>query len=190
MLTVSTKGGAKGTVTIVVKDGRGAEQTVSFKVKVQSYLPLFIILVILVVCIIVAIPIILVVLKKRRTIRMRYRIKLSMNGDSVVYDINRASSNRYAKPMMTVREVLKLRSLATYAGGDMSESDAEKLIQNYCGQVSVTGFPFKDGIKIILPDKKEKVFTTYCQTVQLNTSNDESISDATITFGKTTDFRD
>lgn len=189
VLKISASGGAKGTVTLVVRDGRGAEQTATISVKVTSYLPLIIILIVLIICILIAIPVILIILKKRQTIRMKYRIKLTMNGYSMVYDVNRASNNRFAKPVMTVKEVLTLASLTTCAGGDMSESDAQRMIQLFCNQITVTGFPFKEGIKIKVPGKKDKIFLRFSVTIPLD-SKDESITDAAVIFGKTTDFRD
>lgn len=190
VLILTIKGGTEGSVSVVVSDGKGAEYTASFDVEVNSLLPLLIAIMIVIVLIGVSIPLILIFLKKRQTVRMTYRVKLSINGEYAVYDIGRASTNRRAKPIMTLKEIMELSTLATYSEGTLSEEAAEDLIRTYCGQISITGYAFKDGVRITLPGGKEKVFNKYAIDIPLISGDEESMDDISVAFGKATDFRD
>lgn len=190
MLILTIQSGAVGSVTITVSDGRGATYTASMDVKVNSLLPLIIGIIVAILLIGISIPLILLYLKKRRIIRMKYRIKVSVNNEFAVYDISRASNNRRAKPMMTLKEVLTIPSLASYSQGDLPESDAEDVIRTHGGKISITGYAFKDGIRILLPGGKEKVFQKYVVTVPVKNDSEEDTTEISFAFGKTTDFRE
>lgn len=192
ILTLTAKGGAEGTVTVTVSDGRGAEYTETFTVKVASMMPLFITIIVLVVLAAVGTPITLIVLNKRRIIRMRYRIKVTLDTDtdqkSAVYDISRASSNRRAKPVMTVKEILSLTTLASCVYTGMTDAEMADLLNEYGSRISVTGFAFKDGIKITEVDGKTRIFTKAVANVMLKSKKQDDNTTVMVSFGKTTDF--
>lgn len=189
VLTVSANGGASGTITVLVSDGRGAEHSAAFQIKIKSSMPGFVVLMVLLALVIVGTPVALIVINKRRIPRMRYRIRLAMNGNQAVFDINKASSNQRAKPVMTVKEILNTTTLATKTDGDMTMAEIERMIQTYCAGVTVTGFAFKEGIQIKTQDGKEKVFMKYMVNLPMKSVEEEEW-DVSITFGKTSDFRE
>lgn len=190
VLILTIKSGAEGEVTIKASDGKGAECSISFDVAVKSTLPLLIAIIVIVVVIAAAIPIVIVILNKRRIPRIKYCVKISMNNDVAIYDINRANNNRRAKPVMTLSEILNITTLASYFDGDMSEENREIMLHNYCSKISVSGFAFKDSIRIITQNGKEKVFEKYIVTVPFANDEDNGYTDISVSFGKMSDFHD
>ncbi len=190
VLVLNVKSGSEGVVTINVSDGKGAECSAHFEVKVKSLMPLLITGIVILVIIIVSIPIALMILKKRRIPRIKYCVKLGINDDVAIFDINRASNNRFSKPVMTVKEILRTSSLSNYFGGDMSEDDIETMINDYCSKLSVTGFAFKDCIKIMTNEGKERVFDRHTVKISFPDDEERNISDIFISFGKISDFHD
>lgn len=189
VLILKAKGGAKGTVTVKVTDGRGAEQTLSFGVSVESMMTLFIMIVVVVVLIIIAIPVVIIILKKRSIPRIKYRIRVLWNptteGKEAVYEINRASNNRRAKPVMTVKEILDTSTLTSEITSELTEEEYREVLYDFATRISVTGFAFKDGLKIQLPDGKTKVFTSAIATIQLKSSKPDNENVVQFSFGKT-----
>lgn len=190
VLTLNIKSGSEGVVTINAGDGKGAEYSASFEVKVKSLMPLLITGIVILVIIIVSIPIALMILKKRRIPRIKYCVKLGINDDVAIFDINRASNNRFSKPVMTVKEILRTATLSNHFGGDMSEDDIETMINDYCSKLSVTGFAFKDCIKIMTNEGKERVFDRHTVKISFPDDEERNLSDIFISFGKMSDFHD
>ena len=189
ILYVEAIGGAKGEITIRVADGQGAECEKTFAVHVKSSMPLFIAGIVFVVLLAIGIPVALVVINKRRIPRMRYRIKIALNGDYAIFDINKAAAVRLAKPVMTVREILNMTTLATRTAGNMSLAAEEKMVSTYGNKINISGFAFKEGIRVILEDGKERVFMKSVVSVPIK-SNDDEDWDVSFAFGKTSDFRE
>ena len=190
VLTVVAQGGAQGTVTVKVSDGRGAEQVVTFNVGVESLMTLFIIIVVAVVVIILAVIILLIVVKKRSVPRIRYRVRVVLDpmgaGTEAVYEMSRASNNRRCKQVMTLKEIMELSTLTSEISSNLTEDQYIMILQNFASKISVTGFPFKDGLKITTPDGKTKSFTSAIATVQLKSDKPEDDTVVQFSFGKTT----
>ena len=186
ILKVKTK--TDGKVTVKATDGKGAEYTDEFSVSVKSTMPVLITVIIVVVVLAVTIPLTILIIKKRRIPRIKYGIKLCMNGNEAVFDINKASTNTKGKPVMTVKEILNVITLASEPEGDMSEEDRELMISNYCSKISITGFVFKNGIKVIFPNGKVKEFEKYTVTVPFEDDDVNNNFDISVSIGRQSDF--
>lgn len=186
ILTLTAKGGAEGTVTVTVSDGRGAEYTESFDVKVASMMPLFITIIVLAVLVAVGTPVAIMIINKRRIPHVKYRIKLVLNntGDEAIFDIGKASSNRNAKPVMTVQQILRISTLVNRVDGSLSDAETEGIITDFCGKVSVSGFAFKAGLNIILPDGKKRTFTKSPVSVSVKSGIKDEQRDVTVVFSR------
>lgn len=190
VLTVVAQGGAQATVTVKVSDGRGAEQTMTFSVGVSSWMTLFIVIVVVVALIIIAIPVIIIIVKKRSVPRIKYRVRVILNpmgsGTEAVYEMNRASNNRRCKTVMTLKEILDLSTLTNEVRSELTEDEYRMVLCDFAAKISVTGFPFKDGLKITPPDGKVKTFTSAVTTFQLKSDKPEDDTVVQFSFGKTT----
>lgn len=190
VLTVLVQGAAQGTVTVKVSDGRGAEQTMTFNVSVKSLMTLFIVIVAAVGVIIVGIIILLLVIQKRSVPRIKYRVRVVLDpmgaGSEAVYEMNRASNNRRCKKVMTLKEIMDLTTLTNEIRSDLTEEQYRMILCDFAAKISVTGFPFKDGLKITTPDGKTKSFTSAVATVQLKSNKPEDDTVVQFTFGKPT----
>lgn len=190
VLTVVAQGGAQGTVTVKISDGRGAEQIVTFKVSVDSLMTLFIIIVVAVVVIILGVIILLLVVSKRSIPRIKYRVRVVIDpygvGSEALYEVNKASNNRRCKKVMTLKEIMDMTTLTNEVRSNLSMEQYEMILREYAPQISITGFPFKDGLKITPPDGKVKSFTSATTTIQLQSKNPEDETVVQFSFGKTT----
>ena len=190
VLYVVAQGGAQGAVTVKVSDGRGAEHTVTFKVDVSSMMTLFIIGIVVLVLIIVSIPVMIIVIKKRSIPRIKYRVRVVYNpmgeGTEAVYEINKASNNRRGKPVMTLKEILELSTLCSEIRSDLTEEEFNAVLFDFAARVNVTGFPFKDGLKITTPDGKTKTYTGAIVSIQLKSEKSDDETVIQFSFGKVT----
>lgn len=190
VLYVVAQGGAQGTVTVKISDGHGAEHSVSFKINVSSMMTLFIIGMVVLVLIIIAIPVMIIVIKKRSIPRIKYRVRVVFNpmgeGTEAVYEINKASNNRRCKTVMTLKEILDLSTLCNEIRSDLTEEQYQTVLFSYANRVNVTGFPFKDGLKITTSDGKSKSYTGAIASIQLKSEKSDDDTVIQFSFGKIT----
>ena len=192
VLTLTAQGGAEGTVTVKVSDGRGAEYTASFHVTIKSMMPLFITLMVLVAVAAVATPIVIIVVNKRRIPRIKYRVKLVLNPNSgrkvAIFEVARASGNRRCKSVMTLKDILNITTLTSQVSSEMSDDELRSVISEFGSKVTVSGFVFKEGLKIQAPGNKAKAFTSSITSVQVKSGKENDPTVVQIYFGKTTAF--
>ena len=107
-------------------------------------------------------------------------------GSEALYEVNKASNNRRCKKVMTLKEIMDMTTLTNEVRSNLSMEQYEMILQEYASQISITGFPFKDGLKITPPDGKVKSFTSATTTIQLQSKNSEDETVVLFSFGKTT----
>lgn len=190
VLYLVAQGGAQGTVTLEITDGRGAKHVVSFNVNVSSMMTLFIIGMVVLVLIIISIPVMIIVIKKRSIPRIKYRVRVVFNpmgeGTEAVYEINKASNNRRGKPVMTLKEILDLSTLCNEIRSELTEEQYQTMLFSFANRVSITGYPFKDGLKITTPDGKSKSYSGAIASVQLKSEKSDDDTVIQFSFGKIT----
>ena len=91
---------------------------------------------------------------------------------------------------MTLKAILSEPTLANYTSGDLSQAAAESAIYAYGDKLTLTGFVFKDGIRIKMGKNKEKVFHKYVVSIPVKFSDEEDSTEVTFALGKTSDFQE
>ncbi len=163
-LVISANNFGKGVVTVAVSDGKGADITYDINVKVSSMMPLLIGIIIAIVAVIIIVVVLIIIIKKKSVIDFVFKVKLEVedeygNANSAVYRVSKLSARKNAKGTMTLKDILTRTGFASLESSTIGDSELDTFIAVNCGNIILTGIPFKHAFKVVYKGKKEKKYT-------------------------------
>ena len=181
-LKISVSKFTKGTVTIVATDAYGASASHELNVTVKSAVGGLIVWIIVAIVLVIGLVVLFIVLRKRMIISTAFDVKITSNEsyDSVVYSIAKLSKKKYAKPTMTLSEILNSNA-ADIVSGDLNASD---FIDSDASKISLTGLIKGRGFKIAIQGKPSK------RTFSGRSQTSVSVGDYSVAFGRVGTFSD
>ncbi len=189
-LVIDIKAFGSTKVTLKVADGKGAELTHEINVVSESIVGLVVTIAIIAAVIIIALVIFIIIRNKKKVINFGFRVKISKEVDGnyteAVYSVGRLASNRYAKGTMKLDVLLQGengRSFSQLVSSNMEDAYVQEII-GACGNITVTGVPFKRAFVVTHKGKKKGTFTKNQIRVGLDEIN------SSVTFGSVNDFED
>ena len=187
-LIIKIRDFGEAVIKITATDGKGASASYEISVKSESTLGTLILIVSVILALIIIVIIIVIIINKKKIINLPFRVKIAKNTETsaceAVFDVGRLSANKYAKPKMSMSDILsETKNFSTVYSSNFDAGELSAII-SAASHVRVTGQPFKRAFDIIVNGKKKSTFTKTQVVVSLHEQN------ATMTFGSASDFED